>query len=171
MEKNNFWSSAALNGIYLSLVTIIYLLVTSVFNLNTLVNVLLQIIKIGLIVYLLYYFIKDYSNNFETFSYGEGFKYGFAVCLFSSLICACYGYLSAAVLFKEKTIAQFEMTMNSLGNSITPDVENMLSFAMENIGVLTLFSSLAYYIFMGIVFPAIIANFTKKENIFINSQN
>ena len=59
MEQSNKWSSAAMDGLYLSLVTIIYSLIMAVLVPESfIVKTLLWVAKFGGCLYLLWFFMK-----------------------------------------------------------------------------------------------------------------
>ena len=87
MENSNKWSAAAYNGLLLSLVTVIITVLSSAFpnQHNAFVSIILWIVRITASLYILYYFMRSYSNGKEEVSYKESFSYGTIICLFSSL--------------------------------------------------------------------------------------
>ena len=174
MEQNNKWSSAAMDGLYLSLVTIIYSLVASAFPTESfLIKTLLWIIKFGGCLYLLWFFMKRWSDQFETISYSQSYNYGFIVCLLSSVMCACYTYAQVEWIFPgqtEQAIILAKETMAQQG-SLNSSTENMMNAFFSNFGRISLFVTLIYYTLFGAVAAAITANFTKKTNPFGDVNN
>ena len=172
METTNKWQSAALNGLLLSLVTIISSLIQSIFELGTVTSMLLWAIKFGACIYLLYYFMKQYANQFETVSYRESFGYGAILCTFSAIVCSCFAFISLTLLFPDqldKSLEAVQSVMES-GNYNDEQIEaiNKVSGKLPQI---TLFWSLFYYSVFGAVVSAIIANFTKRTNPFAEENN
>ena len=174
MEQENKWSSAAMDGLYLSLVTIIYTLVSSVFEPEGfLMTSLLWIAKFGGCIYLLWFFMKRWSQKFETITYGQSFNYGFIVCLFSSILCACFSYALVEWIFPEKMNEAFTIAQQTMAEQGTLDsnTEKAMEMVMGNMGRIALFFNLFYYMVFGAVAASITANFTKKENPFGNIEN
>lgn len=169
MEQNNKWSSAAMDGLYLSLVTIIYSLAVSALQPEGfIIKSILWIAKFGGCMYLLWLFMKRWSDKFDTITYSQSYSYGFIVCMLSSVICACFGYIQVEWLFPgqtEEAILLARETMAQQGGVDSATEEIMESF-FGNFGRITLFVSLFYYIIFGAVAAAITANFTKKTNPF-----
>lgn len=153
-----------MNGLLLSLITIIFSLISTVFEPKGVLSILIWIVKFGSSIYLLYYFMKQYSGQFETISYGESFNYGFLLCTFSSIICACFTFVSVAYLFPEQVEHALETVQQSM--SFNSDQEAVMEKWRDRIPELMLFSSLIYYIIWGAVASSIIANFTKKTDLF-----
>ncbi len=169
MDQNNKWSCAAMDGLYLSIVTIIYSLAVSVLQPEGfIIKSILWIAKFGGCIYLLWMFMKKWSEKFDTISYGKSFNYGFLVCLFSSIICACFGYIQVEWLFPEQIDEAFSIAQETMASQGTLDStsESAINMVMGNFGRITLFFSLFYYIVFGAIASAIIAVYTKKENPF-----
>ena len=174
MERNSKWSSAAMDGLYLSLVTIIYSLTVAVMQpQGFLVTAILWIAKFGGCMYLLWYFMKKWSNSFETITYSESYNYGFIICLFSSIMCACYSYIQIEWLFPEQTAEAINLTKEAMiqQGTLNSTTENMIDKLSSNFGRISMFASLVYYVIFGSIAAAITANFTKKTNPFGESDN
>ncbi len=174
MEQENKWSSAAMDGLYLSLITIIYSLVATVFQPEGfIIKSLLWIAKFGGCIYLLWFFMKRWSQKFETIQYGQSFNYGFTVCLFSSILCACFGYAQVEWIFPEQMNEAFVLAQQTMAEQGTLDsnTEKTMEMVMGNMGRIVLFFNLFYYIAFGALAASITANFTKKENPFGNIEN
>ena len=174
MENSNKWSSAAMDGLYLSLVTIIYSLIVAVMQpQGFLVTAILWIAKFAGCMYLLWYFMKKWSNGFETITYSESYNYGFIICLFSSILCACYSYVQVEWLFPEHTQEAINLTKETMiqQGTLNSSTENMIDKLSSNFGRISMFVSLFYYIIFGAIAAAITANFTKKTNPFGESDN
>ena len=169
MEQSNKWSSAAMDGLYLSLVTIIYSLIVAVMMPESfLIKTLLWIIKFGGCLYLLWYFMKRWSSQFDTITYSQSYNYGFIICLLSSIMCACYSYIQVEWLFPEQTEQAITLAKETMAQQGTLDstTEDIMDRFFGNFGRISMFVSLFYYIIFGSIASAITANFTKKTNPF-----
>lgn len=172
MENTNKWQSAALDGLLLSLATVIASLIQSIFSPGTALAMLLWLVKFGTCQYLLYYFMKQYATQFNTITYGESFRYGAMVSVFSSIVCASFAFISMTFLFPgdmDKAIEAFNNIV-ATGN-YSSEEEQMLVGISERLPQVILFWSLIYYSIYGVIVSAIIANFTKKTNPFSEEQN
>ncbi len=174
MENQNKWQLAAIDGLILSSVTIITMLLSSILGEkpNFIVSMLIWIVKFGGSLYLLYYLMKKYSNNFDTISYGQSFSYGFLVCVFSSIVCACFGYVLVEFLFPEQTEMAIAQTRQMLGSTpgYTEDVKETMNKILGNYSWYMLFGQLIYLTIFGAIASSITANYTKKTNPFTDSQ-
>ena len=169
MEQSNKWSCAAMDGLYLSLITIIYSLLLAVWQPEGfLIKSLLWAVKFGGCLYLLWLFMKRWSDKFDTISYSQSYNYGFLICLFSSIMCACYSYIQAEWLFPEQTAQAVDLIKETMAQqgTLNSDTENMMDNYLQNFGRISMFVSLFYYIIFGSIASAVTANFTKKTNPF-----
>lgn len=173
MEQSNKWSSAAMDGLYLSLVTIIYSLIVAVMMPESfLIKTLLWAIKFGGCLYLLWFFMRRWSSQFDTISYSQSYNYGFIICLLSSVMCACYSYAQVEWLFPEQTEQAITLAKETMAQQGTLDsnTENLMDSFFGNFGRISMFVSLFYYIIFGAIASAITANFTKKTNPFAETE-
>ncbi|MBO7268567.1 MAG: DUF4199 domain-containing protein [Bacteroidales bacterium] len=173
MEQSNKWSSAAMDGLYLSLVTIIYSLVVAVMMPESfIIKTLLWVIKFGGCLYLLWFFMKRWSDQFDTITYSQSYNYGFIICLLSSVMCACYSYIQVEWLFPEQTEQAITLAKETMAQQGTLDsnTENIMDSFFGNFGRISMFVSLFYYIIFGSIASAITANFTKKTNPFVGTE-
>lgn len=166
--QSNRWSAAATSGILLALVTIISILIQSVFEPNKVINLIIWTIKSVGSIWLLYYFMKEYAKPFNLFTYKDGFRYGFLLAFFSSVICAAYMFLHYAVIFPDAIAAQMDQVMEMMASS-NPDAVDTFEKISPKMPQIIFISTLIYYTIIGAVASAIIANYTKKGSIFDES--
>ena len=160
----NKWSAAATNGLLLALVTILYTLIQTIFDVPTAISLILWAGKLFATIWLLYYFIKDYSHQFEIFTYKDGFSFGFLISFMSSLVCAAYMFLHYSLLFPDSIAEQMEAAMIMLSSD--PDaVENLLKIEAK-LPHIMFAVSIIYYTLFGIIASLIIANYTKRGDLF-----
>jgi len=162
--QTNKWSIAALDGLLLALITIIATLIQTIFEPGSAITWLLWLVKLVSTVGLLYYFVKDYSKNQELFTYKDGFRFGFMVSVLSSLICGCYMFLHYTLIFPDslaKVMESVSTAMQSSGGDTTA-FEKIQKYVPHFISVF----SLIYYSIFGLIASAIIANSTKKGDVF-----
>lgn len=170
METNYKWNAAARDGLLLSLVTIIFSLVSSVFTPRGILAVGLWAVKFGGCLYLLHHFMKKYAEPFDRLDYRQSFSFGTLVCLFSSIICACFAFASLVWLFPDtadQVAAQIEQTMAA--RHYTPEQENAVTSMMNRLPQIMFFGTFVYYFIFGVAASAVTANFTKKDNPFGDS--
>jgi hypothetical protein len=161
------WSTAAVNALMLSIVTIVVNLIQAVFEPGTLLSILIWIVKFAGCLALLYYFIKEFSKGFESFSYKDGFNFGFKLCLLSSIICAGFIFLQYAVLFPDALQNSIEQVSSAMESSNPSAVEMIEKFMNPQFMFVYTF---IYYTVFGMIASAIIANYTKKGDIFKDNQ-
>lgn len=170
--NKSFWNSAAINGLLFSLITIIASLLQSAFKIEGIMSILLWCVKFGGCVYLLYYYMKQYSKTAEVVSYGETFRYGLALCVFSSIVCTCYMFISITWLFPETIDVAMEQIQAVVATGeYTSEQEDAIFNVADRLPQLSIITCLIYYIVMGVVMSSIIANFTKKTDPFAENNN
>lgn len=163
--QTNKWSIAALDGLLLALITITLTLIQTVLEPPKALIWLLWVVKFAGSIGLLYYFIKDYSKTQELFTYKDGFRFGFMICLLSSLICAGYLFFHYAVIFPDSIAATLEQVRTAMESSNPQGAEMMDKIGGKLPHIIFVFSAI-YYTLFGVIASSIIANYTKKGDIF-----
>ena len=166
------WSSAAKNGLILASITIGVSLISSLLHSSSfIVGALLWIVKTGGSIWLLHRIMKEYSALKESISYGESFKYGFAVTLFSSLVISAYLFLSLTVIFpsemeKMTEVMQMVMQMVMANGNYTAEEESAMERLMGRFPQYYVIVNIIYLSILGAIASAVIASFTKRTNPF-----
>ena len=155
-----------MSGLLLALVTVVVLAVQTVLTPSRPIGLIITIVKLVVNIWLVYYFIKEFSKSFEIFTYGNGFSYGFIMCLFSSFICVVAQLMILTIISPESFEAQIELMITALSQSRPEAVEALIGM-QESGALLTIIIvvSFIYYSIFGLIVSAIVANFTKKGNI------
>ena len=154
---------AVVYGLLLSLVTILHLLLTA--RISGIIGVLIGIVKIGIVIYLLYYLMKKRSLEFEVYTYGDSFRFGLLTCLFSTIACAAYVILHYTVIFPDMVSGQLEQAMSIMEQS-GGDTSALESIDMGKIMRIFIFIFMPiYYFIWGLILSAILASSTKRNNI------
>jgi threonine/homoserine/homoserine lactone efflux protein len=162
MEKRAEWSLAAKNGLILSIITIATTLIVALTPEMKIVANILTFVKLAAVISLVYYFMKQFSEEQEEVTYGQSFKYGFKICFLSSIVCTfwiaiLYLFIQPDVLNQSLEIAF--ATIESSGMSIDMDFEELEAILPTAIIISQFFNCM----FWGVIIPAIAANWTKKE--------
>ena len=156
---------AVVNGLLLSLITILFFLLTTTMGISGVTGILLSIVKLGIVIYVLYYFMKKRSLEFEVYTYGNSFWFGFLTCLFSTIACAAYTILHYTIIFPDTVSGALEQAQSILeqSGSDTSALEGMdIGKIMR--AVIFIFMPI-YYLFWGLILSAILASSTKRNNI------
>ena len=156
---------AVVNGLLLSLITILYSLLGATIQLTGIVGILLWIVKFGAVIYLLYYFMKKRSLEFEVYTYGNSFWFGFLTCAFATIACVAYTILQYTVIFPDALSGQLEQAQ-AMMEQFGSDTSALESIDMGKIMRSVIFFGMPiYYIIWGLILPAILASSTKRNNI------
>ena len=161
--KSNLWSSAATNGFLLALVTVIVTLFSTAFPMNVGINLLITIVKLVVTIGLLYYFMKSFGQEVDTYPYGTAFTYGFAVSFCSNIVIACYFWVHYTLLFPDAIEKALKGMQQALAQY--PIDQASLDFVMNNLPVIMSVAPLILYTLFGLIFAAILANFAKKAEL------
>ena len=160
----NKWSLAMRDGLLLSLITLACTTLSGLSQIMIL-NVLLWIVKLVGSIWLLSFFMKRYgaAHPEETRTTG----YGIMVCLFSSIICAVFTYLSYRFLFPvspetlEEVMAQIPGTLTSTPG-MTQEAEDMVYWVFDHLPQMACVGLLIYNTVFGIIVSAIIGASSAK---------
>lgn len=163
------WSIAATYGLILALITISYQLIQTVFEPGKAIALIMWAAKFGGTLYLLYYFIKEFAKQSDLFAFSDGFKFGILVSFFSSIICAVYTYFHFAVIFPDSIAAQMEQAMNMMQSN--PDAIDQIAKIEDKLPMILFFVIIFYNTIFGMIASSIIANYTKKGDIFDNKES
>lgn len=170
MEETNKWKSAAFNGLLLSLITVIISLITSAFEIkSTILSILFWIIRITVSIWLLYYFMKQYSSNFKQISYKDSFIYGTLVCMFSAIICSGFSFINMTLLFPDTINQMGEIMQSSIEqNNMSDEQGDVIMGMLPKLPQITLIVGFIYLTIFGMIASSIIANYTKKDDPFLD---
>lgn len=171
MDKSTMWSLAAKNGLILSLVTILTELITSSFTLPKWVSIIITLVKLFLICFLLYKFMKSYTENCEgAVPYSKSYTYGFIICLCSTIVCTLFSFIDYTWINPQitetmteaiQTMAESQPMMSGV------DLDKLIGI-MPQLIIASLFIQ---YLFYGAIIPLIIAAYTKRDNVFSNEES
>ena len=155
-----------MSGLLLALVTVATMAIQTVITPSGPIGLIITVVKLVVNIWLVYYFIKEFSKSFEVFTYGNGFSYGTIVCLFSSFICVAAQLLILTIISPETFEAQIEVMINAFSQS-RPEAADTLIRMQESGALLTIVVAVSfiYYFVFGVIVSSIVANFTKKGNI------
>ncbi len=166
--QSNKWSKAATYGLLLALITIVYQLVLTVIEPGTAIKLILWVVKFAGSLWLLHFFIKEHASSFELFTYKDGFKFGFMISLLSSVVCAAYMFLHFAVLFPDSIAEQMEAAMSMMQSS-NPEALDAFASIEDQFPQIMFVIILIYNTIFGVIASSIMANYTKKGDIFSSS--
>lgn len=168
MEQNvNVWKANLTNGLIMGLIGIIFSLV--VYFLDLTFNKSIGYIFLLLSVFLLFYFIKSYRDNYchGYITYGQSVGAGVVIFLYYSIISAIFTYILYTVIDTElinKMLAYTEEQMVKSGKVPEGSLDTVMAFQKKFMkpGILVPIS-LITNMFFGTVISLIVSIFTKKE--------
>ena len=160
--KSNLWSSAASNGFLLALITIIVTLFTAAFPMGTAASLLIQFTKLTVTIGVLYYFMKKFGGEQDSYTFGNAFTYGFVVSLCSNIVIACYSWLHYTMIFPDSMEKTLEI-MQQVAAQYNLE-QHSTDLLVKNFPIIMSVGPLIIYTFFGLIFAAILANFAKKAD-------
>ena len=163
MNNRIKWSEAATKAFILSIVTVVYEIIGVIFpTMPGLIASLLSLLKLVIIIIMLRKMMAKDAIDRAPLSYGGTFRYGLAVCFFSSLICSAVITLLYTVVVPEIAEQLVETTFMVLEQS---NIETMLDYnELSSIFKYILFSKFFSCIISGMIISAILAFGTKTLN-------
>ena len=166
-EKVNAWKANFTNGLILGLAGIVYTLI--VYFLDLTFNKTAGYIFLLLAIFLLYYFIKSYRDNFKHgfITYGQSVGAGVIIFLYYSIISAIFTYILYTVIDTEltaKMLAFVEEQMVKGGKVPEGTIDTVMAFQKKILipEIMAPVSIINNMIF-GTVISLIVSIFTRKE--------
>lgn len=171
MNNNNFWSDASRYGAIYGAVEILFLLLASLLQGNSLMGMVLNLFHISIFITLLYLFTQRrarlYSSD-EGFSFGQGLKYMLALSLFAGIVSGAYEIFAHNILFPElyreandtivATLAQTKLYTTAQLAEVKALYEKML-FSPLWVLLVHIFGMLLRGLFFGLIISA----FTRRR--------
>ena len=151
------------DGLLLSLITLACTTLGSLVHLSFL-NILLWLVKLVGSIWLLWFFMKRYGDSHPEELRTTG--YGILVCLFSSIVCAVFAYLSYRFLFPsaiDEIMSQLSATLASTPG-MTAEAEDAVYKVMDNLPQIMCVLTLIKDFILGLIISAIIGASTGKRN-------
>lgn len=160
-------NSAAIEGLKLAAISIIFMLVSTLIPQNItggILAVVITLLKLGATITFLWYAMKKYSvrnaavEGFTTYS--KVFSYGFLTSLFSGIVLAVFTFINMKFISPESTEAAKEAYLAQL--SAIPSIDSgTVDMLANNLETITSFSMLLLALFYGLIWSLILASSTK----------
>ena len=161
------WNSAALEGLKLAAISIIFMLVATLIPQNltgSILAILLTILKLAATITFLWFAMKKYSTRnaaAEGFTtYGKVFSYGFITSMFSGIVLAVFTFLNMKFISPESTEAAKEAYLTQL-NAVPGIQQSVVDMFANNLETVTSFGMLFSALFYGLIWSLILASSTK----------
>lgn len=165
-QKVSVWKANLTSGLIIGLVGIVYTLVMWFLDLT--LNQAQGYVYLVILIFLLYYFIKSYRDNYlgGYITYGQAVGAGVIICLFSAIIGAIFTYILYTVIDPGLYAKQLVMTEEMLAKRGMPqeamDAALNMSKKMQK-PIITTVSGIFFGVFFGTIISLIVAIFVKKE--------
>jgi hypothetical protein len=165
-QKTSIWKANLTSGLIIGLVGIVYSLVMWFLDLTF--NKVQGYFFFAILIFLLYYFIKSYRNNFlgGYITYGQAVAAGVIICLISSIIGAIFTYILYTLIDPGLTAKQLAYTEELYSKRGLPQeaMDTALNMAKKfQKPAITAIISIVGGVFFGTIISLIVAIFVKKE--------
>lgn len=166
-EKVNPWKANMTSGLIMGLAGIIYNLLIWILDLSF--NRSVGYIFIVISIFLLYYFVKSYRDNYlhGQITYGQSVGAGVIIFLYYSVIIAIFTYILYTVIdpqLTDKMLAYVEEQMRATGRVPDDAIDTAMSFQKKFLQPeITAPFSILGNMFFGTIVSLIVGIFTKRE--------
>jgi hypothetical protein len=165
-QKPSIWKANLTSGLIIGLVGIVYTLVMWFMDLTF--NRVQGYIYFVVLIFLLYYFVKSYRDNYlgGYITYGQAVAAGVIICLFSSIIGAVFSYILYTVIDPGLAAKQLAFTEELYAKRGMPQeaMDAALNMAKKfQKPAITAISAVVGGVFFGTIISLIVAIFVKKE--------
>jgi uncharacterized membrane protein len=172
MEKNVIKNLILTNGILLGLSTIMISVLKYAFSENYLEKTVWdQVVGLILIVLFIYFGINSFKKtNNNSLSIRQAIKIGLGITLIFALVNIVYLYVFMTVIepnFKEQVI-EMQIKEMEKANSTVSQIKTSVGFMKEYFVSITLFVTVLFSLFTGLITSLIIGAILKKDNSTIN---
>jgi hypothetical protein len=166
MEKVSVWRANLTSGIIMGLIGVVYSLIMYFMDLTF--NKAQGYVILVVFVFLLYYLVRSYRNNYQHgyISYGKAVGAGAIIWLYYSVIAAVFTYILYTVIDPGLTSKQLAFTEELLLKKGTPQQAIDAAMAMQTkilkpviIAPLSILMNMLY----GTIVSLIVSIFLKKE--------
>lgn len=162
------WTSAARDGVFLALVTVISQTINVWFP-SPVVGMLLWAVKFGGSIWLLSRFMKRFAASGAG---GSVTGYGIRVCLFSSIICAAWTFAMYGYLFPDLVTKAFEQIPAMLEGAQLPDeAQDMLLNLEDNFAQYSFTATLIWDIICGLIFSVVLSGPIARDAMFPDKED
>lgn len=168
MNKKIDWAKAATNGLFLSIIPIAADYIHQIFQIEGTLGLLINLLKVAGCTAVLHYFIKkNFIENNSELTYGNSFRYGMAVSLFSTVVCT----LATLVLYQviipgqlEAQVIQMMVMYEEMGIEGLADYDMLMRMMPVTMTIGQIFNCIIW----GLILSSILANSAKvkKDNPF-----
>ena len=177
-QKNSMWEHAGKAGLVLGGVSILYMLITMLTGkaaeagnavfLMGLVNVLLWIVKLGLCIFLMRFFILRFAMKDPSVDNNRAFRFGMLTALLSALLYSAF-YLAYVSFIAPDT---FESALEAVQDNPMLDANSMAAIEemMPKMPTISFFVNLIWCWLFGTVLAAIFSRSVSSKNPFIDEQ-
>jgi sensor histidine kinase YesM len=161
------WKANLTNGVIMGIIGIVYTLL--MYFLDLTLNKSMGYIFIALSIFLLFYFIKSYRNNYMhgNITYGQSVGAGVIIYLYYAIISAIFMYILYTVIdpgLTKKMLAMVEEQLTKSGRVPAEQMDTVMAFQKKlMIPEIQVPLGVLFNMIFGTIISLIVSVFTKKE--------
>jgi hypothetical protein len=167
MEENvNPWKANLTNGLILGMAGVVYSLV--MFFLNLSLNKAQGYVFLVILLFLLFYLLKSYRDNFKhgQITYGQSFGAGMIIFLYYAIIMGIFTYILYTIIDPTLVAKQLAAAEDQMVKRGTPQaaIDTAMAFTAKIMkpGIMAV-SSIFMTMIFGAIISLIVSAFVKKE--------
>jgi len=165
-QKVNVWKANLNSGLIIGLVGVVYTLLMWFMDLTF--NRIQGYVFFVILIFLLFYFIRSYRNNYlgGYITYGQAVGAGVIICLISSIIGAIFTYILYVFIDPELSAKQLAFTEELYAKRGMPQeaMDTALNMAKKfQKPLITAISGILGGVLFGTIITLIVAIFVRKE--------
>lgn len=160
-------------GLFLAIITILFSLISSYLEAtHWSITFILWAIKFVGCISVLFFFMRANSEDKALFTYGDSFKNGFKITFHSALITSILNLILLITIYKEKIDESIDQLYQIFEQQVADEQSlEVFNKIISNYEIYTGCATFIYLVIFGSVAAAIIANYTKKIDIFNDNSN
>ena len=177
MEQNviqkNMWNTAGKAGLFLGLVSTAFLFISQGINqieipafLNSIIGFVLWTIKFIGCIWIMKYFMKQFTAENEEATNSNTFRLGMAMAILSALVYSAFAFANVAFISPDLFTEQMDAMMQQMAPMMDSNTMSVMETYMENLAQITFFTNLIYCFIYGTVLSFILSRNIPSKNPF-----
>ena len=163
--KKSFTQNAALYGLLLACISIVFALISTALNTTTVVSFLLTFLKLVTTISVFWFILKKQANESETFTFGNAVAFGTLTGLFSSFVLAVFALLQATVISPESMELMTDQVMQMYEQmGWSDDSLEMIGSVLNYYPYIIFFGTVIVYTIVGLIYSLIMGSFVKRSD-------
>lgn len=159
-----WWNTAGKAGLFLGLVSTVYLFITQAIAqaeipafLNSVLSFVLWSAKFICCIFLMRFFMKQFVAADSEATSSDTFKLGMMMALLSAIVYSAFAFANVAFISPELFDQQMEMVMQQMAPMMDSNTQSLMETYMDNLPQITFVSNLIYCFLYGMILSFILS--------------